>query len=343
MKRILTFLVVGVTLVTACKKDKTPPSAPSVTTSALTNITTTSATAGGVITSNGGSTITKSGIAWSKTNTTPTTSDSIISSTATSGSFTVNLANLDFGTTYYVRAFATNSIGTAYGDPLTLNTSNDTSKVRFTYMGQQVIYGVITSPTTGKKWMDRNLGASAVATSLTDTAGYGHLFNWGRLADGHQLRTSGKTTTLSSTDNPGHSNFIYNDGSIVATGDWRDPQNDNLWQGSTGINNPCPAGWHVPTKNEWAAEVSNTQVEGTATSGGITNGNSAFNLLKLPYAGRRSQNSGNLVGATIGTTGSYWASTTSTTDVWFLLFDSGGSPVTVGNRSVGSSVRCVKD
>jgi hypothetical protein len=49
---------------------------------------------------------------------------------------------------------------------------------------------------TGQVWMDRNLGASQVATSSTDPASYGDLYQWGRPADGHQIRTSAITATL---------------------------------------------------------------------------------------------------------------------------------------------------
>lgn len=93
---------------------------------------------------------------------------------------------------------------------------------------------------TGKIWMDRNLGATHVATSSMDADSYGDLYQWGRDADGHQIRTSGTTDTLSSMDVPGHGDFILAPNSPV---DWRNPQNDNLWQGVNGINNPCPAGY----------------------------------------------------------------------------------------------------
>jgi len=66
----------------------------------------------------------------------------------------------------------------------------------------------VTNPTTGKIWMDRNLGATQVATSSTDAASYGDLYQWGRRSDGHQCRTSATTATLSSTDTPAHGNFI---------------------------------------------------------------------------------------------------------------------------------------
>ena len=58
----------------------------------------------------------------------------------------------------------------------------------------------VTNPTTGKTWMDKNLGANQVATSIADSASYGSLFQWGRLADGHELSTS-NTTSIISTSN----------------------------------------------------------------------------------------------------------------------------------------------
>jgi hypothetical protein len=50
------------------------------------------------------------------------------------------------------------------------------------------------NPSTGKTWMDRNLGANQAATSKTDAAARGDYYQWGRLADGHQCRTSPTTT-----------------------------------------------------------------------------------------------------------------------------------------------------
>ena len=52
---------------------------------------------------------------------------------------------------------------------------------------------------TGRLWMDRNLGATQVATSTTDAASYGDLYQWGRDSDGHQSRTSSTTTTYTNT------------------------------------------------------------------------------------------------------------------------------------------------
>ena len=103
----------------------------------------------------------------------------------------------------------------------------------------------VINPITGAEWMDRNLGASRVATAIDDQSSYGYLYQWGRGNDGHQDRGSGITSTLSDSDNPGHGQFILTSSS---PNDWRSPQNDNLWQGVNGINNPCPAGFRVPTE-----------------------------------------------------------------------------------------------
>jgi len=95
----------------ACKNEVTP----TVITSEITNITETSATCGGSITNEGSGTVVARGVCWS-TNTTPTTNDSKTSDGTGSGSFVSNLTGLNSSQHYFVRAYATNSAGTAYGD-----------------------------------------------------------------------------------------------------------------------------------------------------------------------------------------------------------------------------------
>ena len=97
-------------------------------------------------------------------------------------------------------------------------------------------YNTVLNPDTNRIWLDRNLGATQVATSSTDADAYGDLYQWGRGTDGHEKRDSETTETLSSTDQPGHGDFILAPDDPF---DWRDPQNDNLWQGVDGINNPA--------------------------------------------------------------------------------------------------------
>jgi hypothetical protein len=94
-----------------------------LTTTAVTNITTTTATVGGNIANDGGSTVTARGVCYS-TSQNPTIVNSIVSSGSGVGSFSCNLTGLQFNTTYYTRAYATNVNGTAYGNQQTFTTSN---------------------------------------------------------------------------------------------------------------------------------------------------------------------------------------------------------------------------
>lgn len=190
--------------------------------------------------------------------------------------------------------------------------------------------GDVMNPTTGKIWMDRNLGATQVATSSTDTAAYGDLYQWGRGTDGHQIRTSGTTSTLSSSDDPGHGDFITSGSSPY---DWRNPQNDNLWQGVSGTNNPCPSGYRLPTEAEWEAE---------RQSWSSNNAAGAFaSPLKLPVAGRRSYDFGSI--AFVGSWGEYWSSTADGSDSRHLHLYSSYTYMGSYNRAYGCSVRCIKD
>jgi pimeloyl-ACP methyl ester carboxylesterase len=96
---------------------------PVLTTSAVTNITQTSATSGGNITSDGGLTVTSRGVCWS-TGSTPTIYDSKTNYGTGTGSFTSNITGLTANTTYYVRAYATNSAGTGYGNTVSFKTTS---------------------------------------------------------------------------------------------------------------------------------------------------------------------------------------------------------------------------
>ncbi len=107
-----------ITFLASCKKD---PVLPTLTTVTATNITTTTATAGGNITADGGAEVTARGVCWS-TASQPVVTGSHTSDNTGSGSFSSNLTGLTPGTTYYIRAYATNKAGTAYGNEITFST-----------------------------------------------------------------------------------------------------------------------------------------------------------------------------------------------------------------------------
>lgn len=218
--------------------------------------------------------------------------------------------------TYFV-AYATTNEGTSYGNPLLIP--------------QQTVY----NQATGKTWMAYNVGATDIPTRLTDTAGYGFLFQWGRGPDGHQIvrpTPSGTTTTQSTTDNPNNGGlFIIGPG---ADKDWRSSQNTNLWTGNTtGNNNPCPTGFRVPTNTEFDSEVLSWTTQ---------NGDGAFNSsLKLTYGGYREGSTGTL--KEVGTAGWYWVSNFAGKTRYYKRISSGSfGTSTTQLPSWAMSIRCIK-
>ena len=185
----------------------------------------------------------------------------------------------------------------------------------------------VTNPTTGEIWMDRNLGATRAATSANDASSYGDLYQWGRASDGHQCRSSGTRSTLSSVDQPNHNDFI------LTSSDWRSPNNANLWQGVNGVNNPCPNGYRLPTEAELNSErlswISSNPAGAIASA------------LKLPNAGYRKRQDASL--QDVGSRGNYWSSGVSSSSSRQLMFGANSAFLGGNDRGNASSVRCIKD
>jgi hypothetical protein len=99
-----------------------PSTIPTVITTAISSITQTSAISGGNITGDGGDTVIARGVCWNTTGT-PTISDSFTSDGTGTGVFISSLTSLDQMTPYFVRAYATNSVGTAYGSEVIFTTA----------------------------------------------------------------------------------------------------------------------------------------------------------------------------------------------------------------------------
>lgn len=98
---------------------------PTLTTTPANSITGTTASCGGSISNDGGATISERGVCWSTTST-PTIANSKTSDGAGIGFFSSSITNLLSMTTYYARAYATNSAGTAYGSQITFTTIKST-------------------------------------------------------------------------------------------------------------------------------------------------------------------------------------------------------------------------
>lgn len=146
-------------------------------TSAVSSIASTGATSGGIITDDGGGGITERGVCWS-TSSSPTIAGSHTSDGTGKGSFTSNLTGLSASTPYFVRAYATNSAGTAYGNEVAFTTISTQSGNEVTIQGMAFSPQTLTVPVnTTVKWTN-NDGISHTVTS--DTA----LFDSGTISSG---------------------------------------------------------------------------------------------------------------------------------------------------------------
>lgn len=234
---------------------------------------------------------------------------------------THTVTGITCGTTYYYRLRANNTCGEGANSNTITATSTSCCASSTT---------VVEVTSGGEIWMDRNLGATQAATSSTDAASYGDLYQWGRCTDGHEIRTSGTTSTNSTTDTPGHANFILEPSTPF---DWRTPQNNNLWQGGSGVNNPCPSGFRVPTSTELDAE---------RLSWSSNNSAGAFaSPLKLPLPGYRTPGTGTLTAVNTG--GRCLSSTVAGISAWNLHYVSTESFLNPDYRAFGFPVRCIKD
>jgi uncharacterized protein (TIGR02145 family) len=195
----------------------TSASVPKVTTAAITGITESSAVGGGSVTSDGGLTVTARGICWS-TSHVPTVSDSKTQDGSGIGSFTSYLNGLDDMTTYYVRAYATNTAGTGYGEEISFTTTNAIGSLTDIRDGQ--IYATVKIDEGW--WMAENMNYADSGSvyygndSLQYADTYGRLYTWTAMMNGK----------ASSTLIP------------------------------SGVQGVCPAGWHIPSEGEWTALIS---------------------------------------------------------------------------------------
>ena len=118
-KTELLLIIFSVLIINFCKREEVP----TLTTSAITNITGTSATSGGTIISEGSRKVISRGVCWG-TGIDPTISDNKTTDSAGTGSFTSIISGLKGATKYYIRAYATNSVGTAYGNEISFATNS---------------------------------------------------------------------------------------------------------------------------------------------------------------------------------------------------------------------------
>ena len=304
---------------------------PVVTTSTVTGISATVATTGGHVTADGGAAVTGRGVAYGTT-AGPTTAGTITSDGTGMGIFSSQLSGLTGSTQYYVRAYATNAVGTAYGSEVTFAT---------TFFGPQACPGnPIMTDVDGNNYNTVQIGTQCWTQSNLKVSKY---------RNGAAIPTGLTNSTWASTTAGAYA--VYNN----------DPANDGLYgklynyHTVTDSRGLCPTGWHVPTDGDWtnlATTLGGSSVAGVAlkstasqpTPGGWlapnTGANNSSGFTAMPGGYRIT---GGLFYA-LGYTGAWWSSSLSGSVAYRNLSNnSGAMPFGYTSPSEGYSVRCLWD
>jgi len=281
---------------------------------------TTTATSGGNITSDGGAAVTARGVCWATTST-PTTANSKTTDGTGTGSFTSSLTNLSANTTYYVRAYATNSAGTAYGSQVSFIT--------------KLISGGTVSDVDGNSYSTVTIGTQEwMAENLMTT----------KYNDGTAIPNVTNTTTWTWLTTGAY--IWYNNYAATSHG--------ALYNWFTIITGKlCPIGWHVSSNAEWTTlttylggeSVAGGKLKETGTSNWSSPNTSATNetgFTALPGGFR--DNYGSFYN--VGNYGYWWSSTEYNKDIawkWSMSYNSSNVIRSSNYKHYGFSVRCLRD
>jgi len=327
----------GFVIIPGISAANTPAQLATLSTAAVSSITGTTAISGGNISNGGGATITARGIVWN-TSQNPTLASNLGSTNDGSGtgSFTSNLSNITANTTYYVRAYATNSVGTAYGNQVSFTTTNG---------------GIITNP-----------GAGVTFNGYTYTSIV--------LGNGQEWMAENLRTTSYANGDPIPNITNNTQWSNLTTGAWSHYNNNSQYENPYGklynwytvadTRNVCPTGWHVPSDAEWSTFINyldpnanggnNTNTAGgkmksTGTQYWLSPNTGATNESGFSGLPGGTRNSGGTFGG-IGYYGLWWSSTESSANgAWDrnLGYDSGDGDRSNASKRSGFSVRCLRD
>lgn len=303
-----------------------------VTTSVVTNITTTAATLGGNVTSDGNANVTERGTVVSASPN-PTTAGNKFPNGTGTGSFSSNITGFTPNTTYYVRAYAINSQGTSYGIELSFKTLGGSSGITF---NANLTYGTLTDiegnvyktiPIGTQTWMAENLKTT-------------------KYKDGTAIPLVTDNDAWCNLSTPAYSwynNAISNKDTYGALYNWYTINTGKL----------CPTGYHVPSHTEWSTlttylggeDVSGTKLKEVGTAHWSTSATSATNSTGFTAVGggSRASYTGTFYG--LGMYGKWWSSTAIYSSSAWMRDMGNYSDVLTDNVPVqnGYSVRCIKD
>ena len=335
--------------------------APTVTTAEVSGITTTTAICGGDVTNDGGATVTERGVCWS-TSQSPTISGSHTTDGNGTGTFTSNITGLTENITYYVRAYATNSEGTSYGEEKTFNTQSITlpevvtTVVSNVSMTSAMSGGCVTSAGNGVITMRGVCWSSSPNPTINDSYtcngnGLGEFAsNIVGLVSGttyyvraYAINSAGTAYGLeevfTTTDHPeGSVNALFsiNDSEQVyfSQGNLQYQASTNIWRfatyqwdyvGSSVVNNGNPGGTVIGSSNHLISPTYSGWIDlfGWGTADNPTNTSTNGYMEFYDWGGNAISNGGNML--------NQWR--TLTKNEWVFLFD---------NRATTSGVRYAK-
>lgn len=295
--------------------------APVLTTSTVSAVTQTTAQCGGNITADGGAAVTARGVCWS-TSPTPTVANNKTTDGTGIGSFTSFIVGLTANTTYYVRAYATNSTGTGYGSAVSFTT--EVSSITVTDIDGNV-YQTVTIGT--QVWMAENLKVTQYRNgdaipNVTDQT------TWEYLTTGAYCEYDNDLNNVATYGR------LYN------------------WYAVNDSRDLAPEGWHVPSDNEWQILI---DLLGGATVAGGKMKEAGYSHWDSPNTGATNESGFSVLPGgyrdgvnfyTVGISAYFWSATErSSIYAWkrFLYnYHSHANRDSHGKRA-GFSVRCVKD
>jgi uncharacterized protein (TIGR02145 family) len=300
-----------------------PLTVPELSTTVASSITQTTAISGGNITYDGGTAVTARGVCWS-TSVNPTIADNHTSDGPGTGIFISNLKELTINTKYYVRAYATNSIGTNYGDEIFFATKGATGTV---------------SDLDGNTYSTIEIGTQVWMTENLKTTKYNDNKPIPRVTD---------NTIWKNLTTPGY--CWYNNDSLTYK-----PAYGALYNWfAVNTTKLCPTGWHVPSNDEFIAfvtylgglDVAGGKIKETGTTHWFSPNTGATNetgFTGLP-GGRRYYYDGSFI--SLGALGYYWSATEDEViygGIGILHYDSAAIEGDGYSKPNGMSVRCIKD
>ena len=332
--RIVTSLVILIsvtailTFISCSKNDPVTGAIPTVTTDHISAITQTSAIGGGDVTFGGGHSVSARGVCWS-TNPIPTIASSKTTDGTGSGSFTSNLTGLSPNTSYYVRAYATNNLGTGYGTERSFTTLPENGGETVTDIDGNV-YHIITI--NKRDWLLENLKTT-------------------RYSKGEDIPEIVGNSEWSNMDKGGYCNYNKDAANAEIYGRLYN------WFAVDDSRNICPTGWHVPTKTEWESLIDH--LGGVSIAGGkmkstgtLQQGNGLWQepntgatnesgFTALP-GGSRDQDGNFLM---LSNNAGFWSSSTDGAEAWnyVLTYKYISTEQSLNDKRYGFSVRCIKD